>query len=79
MDSSYSVLGLSGSAWYAAPRLHLMRDTPAMLRPAAAAMLDPMAGWDMHEDPATQVPEEHGLPAGARVSATADPGNCGYP
>jgi len=33
-------------------------------------MLEPVTSWDMHEDPATQVPEEHRLRAGARVSVT---------
>jgi predicted RNA-binding protein with RPS1 domain len=37
---------------------------------ALPAMLDPVTGRDMHEDPAPQVPREHRLPAGARVSAT---------
>ena len=33
-------------------------------------MLEPMTGWDMHEDPAAQVPEQRRLAAGARVRAT---------
>jgi hypothetical protein len=33
-------------------------------------MLEAMTDWDMHEDPATSVSEDHQLPAGAIVHAT---------
>jgi hypothetical protein len=41
---------------------------------ALTAMLGPVTGWDMHEDPATQVPWKQRLPA-----ATTEPGNCDSP
>jgi hypothetical protein len=33
-------------------------------------MLEAMTDWDMHEDPATSVSEDHELPAGAIVHTT---------
>jgi hypothetical protein len=38
--------------------------------PVPTVMLELVTGWDLHEDPATQVPEQHRLRAGTWVFVT---------